>query len=126
MKMPGLRNLRLLLVSERSIRKYLRHNLVEYSAALAYRALFALFPFFALLVTLLGFLEISTFFEWMIEQAQYTLQERFAEAVEGLIRQSQYQAQGGLLSGVVIIAIRIYRGVVMHDPVCGFPRTPFF
>ena len=107
MKRPGSPNLRLLLeVSKRSIRKYLRHNMVEYSAALAYRALFALVPFFALLVTLLGFLGFNGVFDWVIEQADYLLQDRFAEVVEGWIGQSQqYLAQGGLLSGVVILAL---------------------
>jgi membrane protein len=92
-------------VVKRSIRKYLRHNMTEYSTALAYRALFALVPFFALLVALLGFLGISGFFEWMIEQANRTLQEQFAQVVEQWVKQSQYQAQGGLLSGVVIVAV---------------------
>ena len=107
MKRPGSPNLRLLLeVSKRSIRKYLRHNMVEYSAALAYRALFALVPFFALLVTLLGFLGFNGVFDWVIEQADHLLQDRFAEVVEGWIGQSQqYLAQGGLLSGVVILAL---------------------
>ena len=107
MKLSESPNLRLLLgVSKRSIRKYLRHNMVEYSTALAYRALFALVPFFALLVALLGFLGINGVFDWMIEQVDYTLQERFAEVVEGWITQSQqYLAQGGLLSGVVILAV---------------------
>ena len=92
-------------VVKRSIRKYLRHNMTEYSTALAYRALFALVPFFALLVALLGFLEIGGIFEWIVEQANHTLQEQSAEVVEWLIQQGQNQAQGGLLSGVVIIAI---------------------
>ena len=92
-------------VIKRSIRKYLRHNRTEYSTALAYRALFALVPFFALLVALLGFLGISGFFDWMVEQANRTLHEQFAEVVEQWIKQSQYQAQGGLLSGVVIVAV---------------------
>jgi len=92
-------------VVKRSIRKYLRHNMNEYSTALAYRALFALVPFFALLVALLGFLGISGFFDWIVEQANRTLHEQFAEVVEQWIKQSQYQAQGGLLSGVVIVAI---------------------
>jgi membrane protein len=107
MKLPESPNLQLLLgVSKRSIRKYLRHNMVEYSTALAFRALFALVPFFALLVTLLGSLGINGFFDWIIEQVDFTLQERFAEVVEGWIRQSQqYLAQGGLLSGVVILAV---------------------
>jgi len=105
MKIPGLPNLWLLLaVSRRSIRKFLRHNMYEYSAALSYRALFALVPFFTLLVALLGFLGISGLFDWMVGQANYALQEQFAGLVEWLIRQSQYQAQSGLLSGVVLIA----------------------
>jgi len=107
MKLPESPKLQLLWgVSRRSIRKYLRHNMVEYSAALAYRALFALVPFFALLVTLLGFLGLNGVFDWVIEQADYLLQDRFAEVVEGWIGQSQqYLAQGGLLSGVVILAL---------------------
>ena len=92
-------------VVKRSIRKYLRHNMTEYSTALAYRALFALVPFFALLVALLGFLGMSGFFDWIVEQANRTLHEQFAEVVEQWIKRSQYQAQGGLLSGVVIVAI---------------------
>jgi membrane protein len=107
MKLPESPKLRLLLgVSRHSIRKYLRHNMVEYSAAIAYRALFALVPFFALLVTLLGFLGLNGVFDWVIEQADYLLQDRFADLVEGWIGQSQqYLAQGGLLSGVVILAL---------------------
>jgi membrane protein len=92
-------------VVKRSIRKYLRHNMTEYSTALAYRALFALVPFFALLVALLGFLGISGFFDWIVEQANRTLHEQFAEVVDQWIKRSQYQAQGGLLSGVIIVAI---------------------
>ena len=79
--------------------------MTEYSTALAYRALFALVPFFALLVALLGFLGIGGIFEWIVEQANHTLQEQSAEVVEWLIQQGQNQAQGGLLSGVVIVAI---------------------
>jgi membrane protein len=94
---------------KRSIRNYLRHNMTEYSAALAYRALFALVPFFALLVALLGFFGISGFFEWIVEQANRTLQEEFAEVVEQWIKQSQYPTQGERLSiGIVTIGIAIW------------------
>jgi uncharacterized BrkB/YihY/UPF0761 family membrane protein len=54
-------------VSRHSIRKYLKHDdMPSYAAALAYRALFALFPFSALLVALLGILEVVDFFDWLI------------------------------------------------------------
>ena len=58
-----------------------------------------------MLVALLGFLGIGGIFEWIVEQANRTLQEQSAEVVEWLIQQGQNQAQGGLLSGVVIVAI---------------------
>jgi membrane protein len=111
MKVPRSRGLRLLFeVSKHSIRKYLRDNMVEYSAALAYRALFALFPFFVLLVALLDFLGISSgFFDWLIEWVRSALHEQFAEVVERFIEQSQQQTQGMLLSvSIVGIGIAIW------------------
>ncbi len=90
----------------RSVRSFLEHDMPTYAAALAYRALFALFPFFAFLVALLGFLEITSFFEWLIDQTRSTLQEQHARTGEWLIRQGLYQAQGGeLLSSVVVLAV---------------------
>jgi uncharacterized BrkB/YihY/UPF0761 family membrane protein len=56
--------------------------MTEYSAALAYRALFTLVPFFALLVALLQLLGIGGVFEWIVEQANRTLQDQYAEVVE--------------------------------------------
>ncbi len=106
MKILTSRDLKPLLeVSKRSIRGFLEHDMSTYAAALAYRTLFALFPFFAFVVALLGFLEISGFFEWLIDQVRSTLQEQYAGLGERLIKQSLYQARGELLSSVVIIAL---------------------
>ena len=105
MKIPESRGLLLLFeVSRRSIRKYFKHDdMPSYAAALAYRALFALFPFLALLVALLGFLEVFGFFDWLIEQIYSTLQEQYARLWTQVIEQFQYQSQGELL--VVTIAL---------------------
>ena len=99
MKIPESRGLRLFFeVSKRSIRKCLIHNDVpSYAAALSYRALFALFPFFALLVSLLGILEVVGFFDWLIDQAYSTLQEQYAGVGERVIEEIQYESQGELL-----------------------------
>ena len=99
MRIPESRGLRLLFeVSRRSIRKYLKHDdMPSYAAALAYRALFALFPFFTLLVVLLAFIGNVGFFDWLIDQAYATLQEQYARLGEQVIEKIQYQAQGGLL-----------------------------
>ena len=101
----GSRGLKLLRVSKRSIRSFLKHDMPTYAAALAYRALFMLFPFLAFLVVLLGFLGIIPFFAWLTDQIRSALQEQYAGEVERLIRQSMYQAQGELLSSVSIIAL---------------------
>jgi uncharacterized BrkB/YihY/UPF0761 family membrane protein len=89
MKITRSRNLELLLgVSERSIMGFLEYDMLTYAAALAYRALFALFPFFAFLIALFGFLEINGFFDWLIDQARSTLQEQYAEIGERSVGQS--------------------------------------
>jgi membrane protein len=112
MKIPGSPGLRLLLeVSRRSIRKYLKHDdMTSYAAALAYRALFALVPFLALLVALPWFLGIGNFFiEWLTELTSSALQGQIAEVVQQWIKQSQYTTQGEWLSiGVVVIGIAVW------------------
>jgi membrane protein len=112
MKIPGSPGLRLLLeVSRRSIRKYLKHDdMTSYAAALAYRALFALVPFLALLVALPWFLGIGNFFmEWLTELTSAALQGQIAEVVEQWIKQSEYATPGERLSiGIVVIGIAVW------------------
>ena len=101
----------LFIVSKRSSRKFLKHDdMFSYAAALAYRALFALVPFLALLVALPWFLGIGDFFiEWLIDQTSYTLGGQAAEVVKQWITQSQYPALGGWLSiGIVIISLAVW------------------
>src|SRR5215216_3766245 len=101
----------LLEVSKRSIRKYFKHdNMSSHAAALAYRALFAIVPFLALLVALAWFLGIGDFFtQWLSDQTSSALLGQTAEVVEGWIKQSQFQTQGERLSiGIVTISIAIW------------------
>jgi membrane protein len=107
MRLPESRGLRLLIeVSRHSIRKYLKHDdMLSYAAALAYRALFALFPFLALLVSLLAFLGAFGFFDWLIEQAYAALPEQYASLWEEMIERVQNQTQGELLLVTIGIAL---------------------
>jgi membrane protein len=107
MRLPESRGLRLLIeVSRHSIRKYLKHDdMPSYAAALAYRALFALFPFLALLVSLLTFLGAFGFFDWLIEQAYAALPEQYASLWEEVIERVQNQTQGELLLVTIGIAL---------------------
>src|SRR5919202_1307125 len=105
MKIPEARGLELLELSQQSVRNFFKHEMTTYAAALAYRALFVTFPLLALLVTLLGFLGIGSFFEWLIDQTRSALQVQEAVVAEQAISQSLHQAQGGLLTSVSIIAL---------------------
>src|SRR3954454_21621368 len=82
MKVPEEGPRLLLEVSKRSIRKYLKlDDMSSYAAALAYRTLFAIVPFLALLVALLWFLEIGgSFFEWLSDQTSSGLHVKTLQA----------------------------------------------
>ncbi len=53
MHIPGLRGLGLLELGKRSVKAYLEDDMMTYAAALAFRTLFALFPFMIFLGALL-------------------------------------------------------------------------
>src|SRR3954470_19334199 len=112
MNVPEEGVLRLLFeVSRRSTRKYLRQDdMSSYAAALAYRALFAMIPFLALLVELLGFLGIGDFFiEWLAGQINFPLEGQIAEIVRQWIMQTMSLTQGERLSiGLVVIGIAVW------------------
>src|SRR3954451_12835324 len=112
MKVPEEGVLRLLLeVSRRSTRKYLRHDdMSSYAAALAYRALFAMVPFLALLVGLLGFLGTGGFFiELLADQIHFPLEGQIAEIVRQWINQTMSLSQGERLSiGLVVIGLAVW------------------
>ena len=56
-------------VLKRTAKGFSDHDLSTYAAALAYRALFSIFPFVLFLMALLGFLHLPAFFDWLREQA---------------------------------------------------------
>lgn len=105
MRIPGLGGLGLLELSKRSIKAYLEDDMMTYAAALAFRALFALFPFMIFLVALLGFLRIPGFFDWLLDQAQTVLPEQAAGQVEQVIGQVRDRERSGLLSFGIVVAI---------------------
>jgi membrane protein len=111
-KIPASSGPELLELCRRSIRGFREHDMSTYAAALAYRALFAIVPFLAFLVALLGFLGISGFFDWSVDQTRSVLQEQSAGVAEQLIRQVQYQAGSEFLLSMVVLAIwSVSRGV---------------
>jgi membrane protein len=112
MNVPEEGVLRLLFeVGRRSTRKYLRHDdMNSYAAALAYRALFAMVPFLALLVGLVGLLGIGDFFiEWLADQIHFPMEGQIAEIVRQWINQTMSLTQGERLSiGLVVIGVAVW------------------
>ncbi|MGH3147216.1 MAG: YihY/virulence factor BrkB family protein [Rubrobacter sp.] len=110
--MPGLQGLGIFELGQRSARSFSAHRMTTYAAALAYRALFGLFPFVLLVITLLAVFRVDGLFEWLIDQAESDpsqqvrgpLEPAVEQGQEGtaflttLIEQAQEQAGSSLLS----------------------------
>lgn len=105
MRIPGLGDTSPVDLIKRSFREFSQDDMTTYAAALSYHTLFALFPFLIFLVTLLGFLNIPGFFDWLLEQAQTAFPQDAFQRVEEVINQVQNQSRGGLLSFGIVTAI---------------------
>ena len=116
MRVPGLGELGVVELGERSIRKFVEHRMTTYAAALAYRGLFALFPFTLLVVALLGVLDLDAVFDRLTGQADpgplgpaVERGREQAQPLEPLVEKAQEQAGGGLLSfGVAVSLWSVY------------------
>lgn len=104
-RIPGMRNLGFVELGKRSARAYLEDDMMTYAAALAFRMLFALFPFVIFLVALLGFLKIPGFFDWLLNQLQTVLPQQAMGPLEKVVGQVRDQGRGGLLSFSIIVAL---------------------
>jgi membrane protein len=106
-------------VGKRSIRRFFEHPMSTYAAALAYRGLFALFPFVLILVVLASTLGLADFLKGAIDQASSEsaqhvpgqlepVIERGKEQLQPLqrmIEQAEEQAGGELLFFGVVLAL---------------------
>ncbi len=84
-------------VIERSAKSFARHDMAVYATALAYRGLFALFPFAILLVAMVSFLRVDAVLGWLAEQGPSGIRGRVPQPVESLLGQVFDQYHGALL-----------------------------
>ena len=105
MRIAGLRGLGVGTVAHRSIKDFLDDNMLTYAAALAFHALFAIFPFSIFLLALLGLLNTSNFFDWLLQQAQYVVPAQALAALRQVIAELRSQESEGLLSLGLILAL---------------------
>ena len=107
MQIPGLRGIGLGTLAKRSVAEFLEDDMATYAAALAYQVLLSLFPFVIFLIALLSFLQIPSFFDWLLDQARAVLPEQAMSLVGDVVGEVQNQREGGLLSLGIIGAIWI-------------------
>ena len=105
MRIPGLDDTNPVELIKRSVREFSKDDMTTYAAALSYHALFALFPFIIFMIALLGFLQVSQFFDWILEQAETAFPADAYGRLEEVVDQVQNQSSGGLLSFGIVTAI---------------------
>ena len=104
MQIPGLAGLDPGTVLKRALKEFLDHEMLTQASALAYQALFSLFPFILFLVSLLSFLHLPNFFDWLRSQTEVLLPPQATDQVNRVIGELQ-QPQGGLLSVGMALAL---------------------
>lgn len=104
MQIPGLRGQSPFTLIKKTINDFLDDDMMTYASALSYQVLFSLFPFLIFLIALLGFLQLSSFFEWLRSHAEIMLPPDAMGQVNTVINELQQQ-KGGLMSFGVIVAI---------------------
>jgi membrane protein len=87
-----------------AVKEFLADDMPTYASALAYQALFSLFPFVLFLIALIGFLQLPQFFDWLEAQAFLLLPAQARDEVLPVIRQLQQQ-KAGLLSAGILVAL---------------------
>ena len=98
------RGLGVIELMKRTFKEFSKDDMSTYASALAYRALFSLFPFLLFLMALLGVLQLPEFFAWLREQAALVLPPMALEQVNPVIDQLQQQ-KSGLMSVGILVAL---------------------
>lgn len=89
-----------MVVLRRSVKDYLADDMPTYASAVAFQALFSLFPFVLFLTALLGFLQLGTFFDWLRSFALSMVPADAAGLVNEVIGGLQSKNRGLLSFGV--------------------------
>jgi membrane protein len=105
MRIPGFGEQAPVAVIKEAVKDFFADDMMTYAAALAYRILLALFPFVIFLLTLLGALGLSDFFDWLLSQARMALPGGAFQMVEQVIGEIRGQPRGGLLSFSILFAV---------------------
>jgi membrane protein len=89
----------------RSIKNFSADDMLVYASALSYQLFFSLFPFIIFLLALLGVLNLTSFFDWLIKESQTVLPGQASGLMKNIIGQIRGQAAGGALSLGAVLAL---------------------
>ena len=92
-------------LGKRVYRKVVDDDVSEHAAAMAYYFLFALFPFFLFLTTLIGYLSIPHLLEYLLEHAATMLPGQAFDLIQDNIKALFMNKKEGLLSIGVLLAL---------------------
>ena len=92
-------------VVKRSVKEFSADDMLTYAAAVSYQVFFSLFPFVIFLLALLGVLNLSSFFDTLLQQSQTVLPQSAFGLVESIVGQVRNQSGGGILSFGAVIAL---------------------
>ena len=87
---------------KRTFKDFSKDDMTTYASALAYRAIFSLFPFLLFLISLLGLLDLQEFFTWLREQVSLVLPPDALDLVNPVIDEMQQQKSGFLSFGILV------------------------
>jgi membrane protein len=87
-----------------AVKEFNADEMPTYAAALAFQALFSLFPFLLFLMALISFFDLQPFFDWLRDQAALLLPAQAMEQVDKVIVQFQTQ-KAGLFSFSILVAL---------------------
>jgi membrane protein len=79
--------------AERVVRNFFDHRMATYAAALAYRGLFALFPFMLIFVVLLGVFGHPDAFGRLVDEIKMQSSEQVPQQLEPVVEQGREQIQ---------------------------------
>jgi membrane protein len=89
----------------RAIKNFSADDMLVYAAALSYQLFFSLFPFVIFLLALLGVLNLTSIFDWLIKQSQTVLPGQALGLMQNIIGQIRGQAASGTLSLGAVLAL---------------------
>jgi len=105
MRIPGFADLEPWDVVKRAVKGFFDDDMATYAAALSFHLLLALFPFVIFMLTLLGALGLSEFFDRLLSQAQTALPPDAFQLLAQVVGEIRGQPREGLLSASVILAV---------------------